>query len=229
MLINADFSQRVVNLPAQRTWLASPQGGVQRVMLDRIGAEQARATSLVSYAPGAKFPAHAHPQGEEILVLEGVFSDESRGYPQGWYIRNPPGSAHRPFSTEGALIFVKLMQMPAGERQTVRIDTTDPAAWHAEGDRQICSLFDDDGEQVHLERWPSYVSRQEYYEGGCELLVLGGCIEDRQGVYPSGSWLRLPAGYRHTLRSGSQGALFYKKSGHLKSISTMSSTAKEST
>ena len=47
----------------------SPGGEVERVMLDRIGGETARATSLVRYAPQSIFPEHQHPLGEEILVL----------------------------------------------------------------------------------------------------------------------------------------------------------------
>ena len=31
--------------------MAAPQGGVERVMLDRLGGEQARAASIVRYAP----------------------------------------------------------------------------------------------------------------------------------------------------------------------------------
>ena len=108
MLINADFSQPAIVTPSDYQWVESPQQGVQRVMLDRVGAEQARATSVVRYAPDSFFPRHQHPGGEEILVLSGTFSDELGHYPAGWYLRNPPGSNHQPFSVEGAVIFVKL-------------------------------------------------------------------------------------------------------------------------
>ena len=57
-------------------WIASPAGGVDRKMLDRIGDEKARATSIVRYAADSAFPEHEHPLGEEFYVLEGVFSDE---------------------------------------------------------------------------------------------------------------------------------------------------------
>ena len=58
MSINADFSQRVVIHTAEQGWQPSPQVGVERIPLDRIGAEVARATSLVRYAPGSTFPSH---------------------------------------------------------------------------------------------------------------------------------------------------------------------------
>ncbi len=111
MLINADFSQAVAIEPGQVAWVASPQAGVERMMLDRVGLEQARATSIVRYAPDSHFPPHRHPGGEEILVLDGTFSDETGDFPAGWYLRNPDGTAHQPSSAEGALIFVKLRQM----------------------------------------------------------------------------------------------------------------------
>ena len=74
MRINADFSSRASLAPNAHQWVKSPQKGVERVMLDRIGAEKARATSLVRYAADSYFPHHLHPGGEEILVLSGIFS-----------------------------------------------------------------------------------------------------------------------------------------------------------
>lgn len=56
MLINADFSRRAALASKDQQWIASPQAGVERVMLDRVGDERARATSIVRYAAGARFP-----------------------------------------------------------------------------------------------------------------------------------------------------------------------------
>ncbi|SUV87500.1 ChrR Cupin-like domain [Bordetella pertussis] len=70
-------------------------------MLDRWGGEKGRATSIVRYAPGACFPRHEHPGGEEILVLAGSFSEEGGRYPAGWYLRNPPGSSHGALQRRG--------------------------------------------------------------------------------------------------------------------------------
>ena len=47
--------------------------GVERRMLDRIGDEVARATSIVRCAPGSHFSPHTHTGGEEFIVIEGVF------------------------------------------------------------------------------------------------------------------------------------------------------------
>ncbi|MEO0699157.1 MAG: cupin domain-containing protein, partial [Pseudomonadota bacterium] len=85
MEINADFSQAVFTHTNTMDWTQSPMPGVDRRMLDRIGDEVARATSIVRYAEGSAFPEHTHGGGEEYIVLEGVFSDEHGDYPAGTY------------------------------------------------------------------------------------------------------------------------------------------------
>src|SRR5271166_3471905 len=100
-----------------------PIAGVERRMLDRIGAEVARATTIVRYAPGSSFSTHTHDGGEEFLVLEGVFSDEHGDFPAGSYIRNPPTSRHTPGSAPGCTIFVRLWQFDPNDRTQVRVDT----------------------------------------------------------------------------------------------------------
>src|SRR5215510_14962500 len=122
-LINADFTKRIVLATDALPWIPSPQAGVERRLLDRIGGEVARATSLVRYAKASAFPAHEHGLGEEFLVLDGVFSDEHGDYPKGSYIRNPPGSRHTPRTAPGCTILVKLRQMRLSESERVVIDT----------------------------------------------------------------------------------------------------------
>lgn len=84
-------------------WIDSPSPGVQRRLLERDGTEVARATSVVRYAPGSRFPRHAHELGEEIFVLDGILADEGGSRGAGTYIKNPAGTAHAP-STELAAI-----------------------------------------------------------------------------------------------------------------------------
>jgi anti-sigma factor ChrR (cupin superfamily) len=111
MELHADLSQRAVLDSSTLPWTASPMAGVERRMLDRCDDEVARATSIVRYVPGGRFERHSHGGGEEILVLEGTFSDEQGDYPAGTYLRNPGGSSHAPFSEEGCTLLVKLHQM----------------------------------------------------------------------------------------------------------------------
>lgn len=90
MQLNMDRSQRMAVDTGNLEWEASPVAGVWRKKLEREAAESGQVTSVVRYAPGTCFTAHSHPLGEEILVLEGVFSDEHGDYPAGAYLRNPP-------------------------------------------------------------------------------------------------------------------------------------------
>jgi anti-sigma factor ChrR (cupin superfamily) len=57
MELTADFSQRVAVHAAQLPWVASPIRWVDRCMLDCIGDDVARATSIVHYAPDSRFSA----------------------------------------------------------------------------------------------------------------------------------------------------------------------------
>jgi anti-sigma factor ChrR (cupin superfamily) len=215
MFVNADFSLPVIVEPGDYQWTASPQAGVERMMLDRIGAEKARATSIVRYAPDSRFPPHAHPGGEEILVLSGTFSDETGDFPAGWYLRNPDGTSHQPSSAEGALIFVKLRQMAPDDDRTVRIDTRSPSAWQREGERMVCPLFAGAAEQVCLQRLAAGQAARIGAAGGAELLVLEGGIVAADRRYEPGAWIRLPPGDRRDVRAGAQGACYYLKTGHL--------------
>jgi len=92
MNINSDFSQKAVINTLDLGWNLSPVPGIERKYLDRVGDELARASSLVKYGPESSFAEHIHGGGEEILILEGTFSDEHGDYPAGTYIRNPPNS-----------------------------------------------------------------------------------------------------------------------------------------
>lgn len=215
MLINADFSRRATITPDQYQWIASPQPGVERVMLDRLGKEKARSTSIVKYAPHSTFPRHQHPGGEEILVLSGTFSEEGAHYPAGWYLRNPPGSSHQPFSNQGAIIFVKLLQMPADENHRVRIDTRDQDLWQHRSDRDVCALFTNHDEQVSLQRLDAGVPLFTDSVDGAELLVVSGEVVTDLEAYPRGSWLRFPAGDYSAIVAGEQGATVYLKTGRL--------------
>ena len=224
MLINADFTRRASLAPEQYQWVSSPQNGVERVMLDRVGAEKARATSIVRYAPDSNFPHHLHPGGEEILVLSGTFSADNIDYPAGWYLRNPPNSGHQPYSKEGAVIFVKLWQMPAEEARYVAIDTNDAANWQKQGNRDVCHLFSDDSEQVSLQRLDANeVLFTEAVKGGAEILVLDGELinaelPDDTQTYGRGGWIRLPVDTLPPIKAGEYGATVYLKTGHLSHI-----------
>lgn len=216
MLVNHDFARRASVRPTDYDWVSSPRAGVDRVMLDRTGAEKARATSIVKYQPDSHFPEHQHPDGEEILVLSGIFSEGQDHYPAGWYIRNPPDSAHKPSSISGATIFVKLRQMQQGEHTRLRLDTNDSDNWHNAVNGEECPLFSSAYENVRLRRLhPQCPLPLDALHRGVEILVLRGTLYENGEAWPAGSWLRFPAGDIPNLTSGETSTLIYLKTGHL--------------
>jgi anti-sigma factor ChrR (cupin superfamily) len=217
MELNADFSRRVAVHAAKLPWVPSPMAGVERRMLDRIGEEVARATSIVRYAPDSHFSPHTHGGGEEFLVLEGVFQDEHGDYPAGSYVRNPPTSRHTPGSAPGCVIFVKLWQFDPDDRTEVRIDTA-KASFVTAADRPgvaIMPLFRDAHEDVRLERWAPLARIDLRLPGGAEILVLGGAFDESEERFTQQSWLRLPASSRLQAKAGSEGCTVWVKAGHL--------------
>ena len=216
MRVNADFSERVVLRPEERTWVASPMPGVERQMLDRIGEEVARATSIVRYAPDSYFSAHTHGGGEEFLVLDGVFSDEHGDYPAGTYVRNPIDSKHTPHSKEGCTIFVKLHQFDPADTEQKALSTQDADFLPGQvPGLSVLPLHSHGTESVALVRWaPGTKFLPHQHWGGEEILVLEGTFQDENGDYPAGTWLRSPHGSKHTPWSD-QGCLIFVKTGHL--------------
>ena len=216
MELHANVQQPVVLDTNTLPWCPSPMAGVERRLLDRLGGEVARATSIVRYAPGSCFERHGHGGGEEILVLEGTFSDEQGDYPAGTYLRNPPGSSHAPFSEGGCTIFVKLRQMHPGDLRRLVIPTR-PGTWLSglvEG-LEVMPLHAYGSEQVALVRWAAGTRFPAHgHPGGEEILVLQGVFEDEHGRWPAGSWLRNPPGSRHQPWSEA-GCTIWVKTGHL--------------
>ena len=219
MLINADLRARAVSFADEAVWVASPMAGVERRMLDRDGEEVARATSVVRFAAGSHFPRHEHALGEEVVVLEGTFSDELGHYPAGTYVRSPPGSDHTPWSDSGCVLFVKLRQFHPEDLERVVVDCRS-AEWFpgtAKGIR-VLPLHGFGSERVSLVRFaPGVRFVPHVHPGGEEIYVLAGALEDEEGRYAAGSWLRNPPGSQHAPFS-LEGCLMYVKLGHLPAV-----------
>ena len=215
MELNADFEARVVVHSDQLDWQPSPMQGVDRRMLDRIGDEVARATSIVRYAPGSQFSAHTHTGGEEFIVLEGVFQDEHGDYPAGTYVRNPPTTSHTPGADEGCTIFVKLWQFDLEDRTQFRKSMEDELG-ETENGVAAALLHKDGREEVSYSRLEAGASIQSTAAGGIELLVLSGAIFlDGEELRPN-AWARLPDGEPLSITAGDDGAAIWMKTGHLR-------------
>ncbi len=216
MVINADHKLALSIHPDTLPWVLSPIAGIERRLLERNGAEQARATSIVRYQAGTQFSAHTHDLGEEIFVLEGTLSDEHGVYPAGTYIRNPPGSSHSPSSETGCTLFVKLRYMQPDDTQRIVINTnTAPWLPGLSDGLSVMPLSEFQGEHTALVRWQpdTYFQAHRHY-GGEEILVLEGTFQDEHGDYPMGTWLRSPHLSMHQPFSKS-GCTILVKVGHL--------------
>jgi anti-sigma factor ChrR (cupin superfamily) len=215
---NADFNKRIVFYQQDYKWVDSPMYGVERMMLDRIGGEEARATSIVRYAPYSTFATHTHSGGEEYLVLAGVFSDEHGSYPEGTYVRNPIGTKHTPqIGSEGATIFVKLHQFEEDDRRETNIDTkTNRWLPGMVPGLNVMPLHEHGIEHVALVKWDANTKFNPHQHwGGEEIFVLEGTFYDEHGSYPAGSWIRSPHLSQHKPYTKDDGALIYVKTGHL--------------
>lgn len=213
---HADLFLRAVVDTTALPWVASPEPTVQRKLIERDGGDGTRATSLVRFAPGARFPEHIHHGGEEFLVLEGSFCDETGCFPVGSYVRNPPGSRHAPSAPDGCVIFVKLHHLPDGETEQIVVNTRE-TCWQpglVDG-LEVMPLGSFEGEHTALVRWqPETYFQPHHHFGGEEIFVLEGTFSDEHGDYPAGSWLRSPHWSRHAPFSRT-GCTIWVKTGHL--------------
>jgi len=220
MNLNADFKRRAVLHGDAIDWVASPMPGVSRKMLDRVGDEVARATSIVRYAPDSHFSRHTHGGGEEFFVLDGVFQDEHGDYPVGSYVRNPPQSQHTPGSKTGCTILVKLWQFMPSDTRQVRLSVAqiplmpDPMRPHV----LLQPLHHDERESVRIETWAADKEIVLDPAGGLEIFVLDGDFYESGERFRTWSWLRLPPGQRLHALTGAAGARLWVKEGHLKDL-----------
>ncbi|KAL7564784.1 hypothetical protein ACA910_021047 [Epithemia clementina (nom. ined.)] len=227
MKVNADFRLFAATRFDATKYIPSPSYGVNRFMLDRIGDEKARATTIVEYEPNSKFPEHTHIGGEEFLVLEGTFKDQFGEFPAGTYVRNPIDSKHAPWvDDDGCTIFVKLLQMADTSEGTtpihVDLEKAKATAKESAALGMVAELYRNDqtGERVEI-CWTEpdkEVGLADGEAGGEELFVIKGSVVCQGTEYAKWGWLRFPAELveeRKTLRTGKDGAQFYRKTGHL--------------
>lgn len=201
-------------------WTASPSGTVWRKRVHLVGpAESGQVTSVVRYDPSSSFPGHDHPGGEEILVLDGVFSDQQGDWPAGTFLLNPEGFHHAPFSRDGCVLLVKLRQYPGRDRLQVATNT-DSLAWRQTTVHGVRSkpLYAQRGytDTMELQKWEAAADPGVVvYSGGAEVFVISGSFSDESGHYTRGCWLRFPCGAKHHPHT-IDGCTLYVKQGGLK-------------
>ena len=214
MELNADFSRRAVVHAARLAWAASPLPGVERRMLDRIGDEVARATTIVRYAPGSSFSAHIMTAVRNLSFWKAYLQTNTVTFrPEATCATRQHRSTHHG-SVPGCVIFVKLHQFAPDDRTQVRIDTRQRPFRPAPGRPgvELQPLFRDDREDVRLERWAPDARVEHRAEGGIELLVLDGRFCEGGEEFAPQSWLRLPPGSILRAEAGPEGCRLWVKS-----------------
>ncbi len=210
-----DFTQPVCLRPEETNWVQSPADGVTRFHLEREHEESGHTTSFVKFAANSFFPEHQHPQGEELYVLDGIFSDENGDYPAGSYIRNPPGTKHKPFTRDGCTLFVKLEQFQDGDNEHIVLKPEDQHWSQGIGNLKVSSLHNYNTTSTALVWWPKdEVFQPHSHWGGEEIVVIKGTFIDEFGRYPAGSWIRSPHLSEHFPRVEEE-TLILVKVGHL--------------
>ena len=63
---------------------------------------------LLKFDPGAKYPYHNHPSGEELFVMEGSCTVEGAKLSAGDYLYTPPGLKHSVQSDLGCTLFLMI-------------------------------------------------------------------------------------------------------------------------
>jgi hypothetical protein len=208
-MLNADMSIVAVVHSRSMDWQSSPSSTVSRKRFHLAGeAESGQVTSLVQYGPGANFPSHPHPGGEEILVLSGIFSDETGDWPKGSYLLNPEGFTHAPYSKAGCQLFVKLRQYSGEQPARLALDSLDTT----EIEGIDCKLLYSDRIEktviTKLERGQAITTK---IVGGCEGFVLKGSLNVNGSELGEFDWFRFPDG--DSVRLLSQGCSLYLKFG----------------
>jgi anti-sigma factor ChrR (cupin superfamily) len=215
--INGDLSLRVAVDTESMPWTPSPSRTVNRKRVHLVGpVESGQVTSVVRYEPRSTFHTHDHPDGEEILVLDGVFSDEHGDWPAGTYLLNPEGFRHAPFSREGCVLFVKLRQFPGRTREHVVLRTESMPWEPVRAGVAVRRLYSQAGfaDSVRLERWTARAELGRVgYPSGAEIFVLDGSFADLDGTFARGTWLRLPPAASHSPSTDEDCVLYIKEGG----------------
>lgn len=171
-------------------------------------------TMLTRFDPGGFFAPHDHPDGEEILVVQGMFADETGEYPAGSYLLNPEWFHHSPYSPNGCITFVKLRHHGGKDRNQIRANIH-LLPWVSSSIPQIKvkPLYQQPGfpETVQIERWEPGTHLFWRSESMVkEIFVLEGVWADELGEYPAGTWLRYPPNCAYT-PSSPEGCVLYVK------------------
>ena len=88
-------------------WRPTKVSGVS-VRVLRSDPATGGSSSLVRFDAGVEFPAHDHPAGEEVFVIEGEITIGPHHLKPGDYLYTPPNGKHAASSDRGCVFLVTL-------------------------------------------------------------------------------------------------------------------------
>lgn len=108
--MNTDINHYIIR-SNQKAWTPLVEGGIHypgvSVKSLRFDEAQGRSTTiLLAFEPGASYPYHNHPAGEELFVLQGEAIIENQTLGQGDYLYTPPGFKHAVRSEAGCILLL---------------------------------------------------------------------------------------------------------------------------
>ncbi len=104
-----DQTQRIINTQVENNWLPGPSKGISIFPLHGWNTES---VFLMRWSIAKGMKPSIDPQGEEILVIRGMLSDENQQYPAGSWIRNPIDIWQSWYGESETLIYYKNGHFP---------------------------------------------------------------------------------------------------------------------
>jgi anti-sigma factor ChrR (cupin superfamily) len=101
------LSEKIVIEAEQGVWVETKIPGVTFKPLRQTSIRGA-GTFIIKMMPDTSYPAHIHPGGEEVFVIEGKMNVGGDSLGPGDYLFTPPGGAHAARSEEGCMFLVVL-------------------------------------------------------------------------------------------------------------------------
>lgn len=98
-----DVGSLLIDVPSVEWTVVEPGVRMKTIFRDAVTDES---TLLMKLDPGSRSAMHSHDQLEEILVLEGSFSDQDHTYTAGQYCIRAIGAEHATFSETGGTVLL---------------------------------------------------------------------------------------------------------------------------
>jgi quercetin dioxygenase-like cupin family protein len=89
-----------------KQWKPLPNAPGNFLKILRLDKETGQQAILLRMEPGAHYPSHIHPGGEDVLVLEGSVQLGADRLARGDYLYTPPGGIHAASTREGCTMFI---------------------------------------------------------------------------------------------------------------------------